>query len=223
MEASRRTRVKICCIGSVEEAWLAIRYGADALGLVSEMPSGPGVIDENLIRTIVRSVPAGVSTFLLTSKEDIKSIIEQQKRCHTNTIQICDRLTEGSYLDLKEALPGISIVQVIHVMGEESIEEAVSVSKNVDAILLDSGNQNLEVKELGGTGRTHDWKLSRKIRESLNVPIYLAGGLNPENITRAIEEVRPFGVDVCSGLRTNGALDEKKLSAYMDIIFGLYY
>jgi phosphoribosylanthranilate isomerase len=212
------TRVKICCISSVEEARLAINHGASALGLVSKMPSGPGVIEETLITEIAESVPPGVSTFLLTSKQNVEEIIHQQKRCRTNTIQLCDRLLIGSHKELKNALPGIKIVQVVHVVGEESIEEAIEVSENVDAILLDSGNQKLKIKELGGTGRTHDWDISKKIRESINVPLFLAGGLNPNNVVEAINIVKPYGVDICSGVRTNGNLDEEKLKLFFENI-----
>ncbi|MEK6303933.1 MAG: phosphoribosylanthranilate isomerase [Acidobacteriota bacterium] len=214
MKAAARPRVKICCISSVQEAWMAIRYGASALGLVSEMPSGPGVIPETLIAEIAAIVPPGVATFLLTSKQDATSIIAQQRRCGVNTIQICDRLEEGSYDELRDAMPGISLVQVVHVGGEESIDEAVLVSRWVNAILLDSGNQSLAVKELGGTGRAHDWNISRRIREQVDLPVFLAGGLKAENVREAVDEVRPFGVDLCSGVRTNGKLDEEKLAAF---------
>ena len=212
-------RVKICCIGSREEARLAVSHGASALGLVSEMPSGPGVIPDELIREIAAAVPPAVSSFLLTCKQDAASIIEQQRRARVNTIQICDRLETSSYLELRAALPGISIVQVVHVTGPESIGEAAAVAKHVDAILLDSGNQSLAVKELGGTGRTHDWALSRRIRESVSVPVFLAGGLRPANVAEAVSRVEPFGVDVCSGVRTDGRLDEAKLAEFFGNIY----
>ncbi len=209
-------RVKICCIASVSEAKLAIKYGASAIGLVSQMPSGPGPIPEELIEEIAVTIPPGISSFLLTSKQDVDSIIEQQRRTKVSAIQLVDRLLYGSYVDLKKALPGISIVQVIHVRGEESVEEAINVSQNVNAVLLDSGNQSLKVKELGGTGRVHNWEISKKIVESVDVPVFLAGGLKPENVHEAIKKVKPFGVDVCSGVRTNGNLDEKKLKAFFE-------
>ena len=195
---------------------MAIGHGASALGLVSEMPSGPGVISEQLIASITKSIPPAVSTFLLTSKQDIASIIAQQRRCRTNTIQICDRLETGTYDELREALPGIALVQVIHVCGEDSIEEAVLVAPHVDAILLDSGNQRLAVKELGGTGRAHDWTISRKIRDAVDKPIFLAGGLKPDNVREAIRTVEPFGIDICSGVRTEGMLDSRKLASLFD-------
>ena|SRR6202021_2751797 len=215
MNPTRTPRVKICCIASVEEAILAIECGASALGLVSHMPSGPGVISDEQIAEIAATVPPAIGTFLLTSSQSVREITEQQRFCRTNTIQICDHLTQGTHRDLKNALPGISIVQVVHVTGPESVEEAVRVAPRVDAILLDSGNQKLAVKELGGTGRTHDWTLSRAIRECIDVPLFLAGGLTPDNVSQAIDEVGPFGLDVCSGVRTDGKLDATKLQWFL--------
>lgn len=220
MKPTINPRIKICCIASIEEAWRAIDAGANAIGLVSAMPSGPGPIPEDLIAEIAAIVPPGVSSFLLTCLQDAATIIDQQRRLRVNTIQICDRLTGGSYREIHEALPGIKLVQVIHVTGPESVGEAISVASHVDAILLDSGNQSLAIKELGGTGRTHDWTLSRKIREAIDVPLFLAGGLNPSNVAAAIREVQPYGIDVCSGLRTEGALDPQKLSNFIRAIRG---
>jgi phosphoribosylanthranilate isomerase len=214
MKATEKPRVKVCCITSVEEAWLAIEHGASALGLVSAMPSGPGPIPEELIAEIAAKIPPGVSSFLLTCQQDADAIIDQQRRLRVNTIQICDRLPSGSYSRLREALPGVSLVQVVHVTGPEAVDEAIAIAPEVDAILLDSGNQSLPIKELGGTGRTHDWRLSRAIREAIDVPLFLAGGLKPENVSEAIREVRPFGIDVCSGLRIEGRLDPQKLKAF---------
>jgi len=207
-------RVKICCIASIDEARTAIAYGASALGFVSAMPSGPGVISEEKIEEIVATVPPPIATFLLTSKQDARSIIIQQKKCRTNTIQLCDRIDTRVYQQLREALSGIALVQVIHINGKDSIQEATAVAPFVDALLLDSGNQMSIVKELGGTGRVHDWTISKVIRGSVEIPIFLAGGLNGDNVARAISEVAPFGIDLCSGVRTNGALDGTKLARF---------
>ena len=215
MEATRRPRIKVCCIASLEDAWTAIRHGASALGLVSAMPSGPGVIPEDRIAAIAARVPPAVATFLLTSLQEAGAIVEQQRRLRTTTVQICDRLPAAAYAALRAALPGIGLVQVIHVTGRESVVEARDVAPFVDALLLDSGNQSLPVKELGGTGRRHDWGLSRQIREAVEAPIFLAGGLRPENVAEAIREVGPFGLDLCTGIRTEGALDESKLEAFV--------
>jgi phosphoribosylanthranilate isomerase len=214
MKPSLKPRIKVCCMASIDEARMAIEQGASAVGLVSAMPSGPGPVPEDLIAEIAATIPPGVSSFLLTCQQDPDAIIDQQKRLRVNTIQICDRLPAGSYERLREALPGVSLVQVVHVTGPESVEEAIAVAPEVNAVLLDSGNQSLPIKELGGTGRTHDWSLSRAIREAIDVPLFLAGGLKPENVAAAILAVQPFGIDVCSGLRTEGKLDPQKLAAF---------
>lgn len=209
-----KTRVKICCISSQQEAGLAIQMGASALGLVGHMPSGPGVIADDTIAAIARFVPPGVATFLLTSETAAPEIIRHQQRVRTNTIQIVDRVENGAYGNIRSALPAVKIVQVIHVLDETSVAEALQAAEHVDALLLDSGNPNLSVKELGGTGRVHNWQLSRKIREQSRVPVFLAGGLNPENARQAIETVEPFGLDLCSGVRTHGKLDPYKLENF---------
>lgn len=215
MKSPQAPRVKVCCIGSVDEAREAIAAGADAIGLVSAMPSGPGVISEELIRVIAATVPLPTATFLLTSCRRVAEIVAQHLRCGTNTIQLCDRLADGTLADLKAALPGVAIVQVVHVNGRESIDEAINVAPQADALLLDSGNQNLATKELGGTGRTHDWRLSAEIRRRVAVPVFLAGGLRADNVAEAIAQVEPWGVDVCSGVRSGDRLDPDKLRAFL--------
>jgi phosphoribosylanthranilate isomerase len=210
-----RTRIKICCISSIEEAKSAIESGADAIGLVAKMPSGPGPIPDDLIKLIAKSVPPLIGTFLLTSETSAPKIIKHHIKTQTNTIQIVDLLSTGTYSQIKEALPFVKIVQVIHVIDSKSVDLAVTISDQVDALLLDSGNPNLKIKELGGTGRVHNWTLSRQIRDNSKCPVILAGGLKPENVKQAIEEVKPFAIDVCSGVRTNGMLDRKKLSEFV--------
>lgn len=199
----------------MEEAKIAIECGASAIGLVARMPSGPGPIADELINEIAKTVPPPVATFMLTSETNVNEIIKHHHRTNTNTIQIVDALSEGSYAVLKAALPSVRIVQVIHVIDEGSVEEAIEISEKVDALLLDSGNPKLKVKELGGTGRVHNWNLSRQIVERSKCPVFLAGGLNPDNIIQAIEAVRPYAVDVCSGVRTDGNLDRKKVELFI--------
>jgi len=205
--------VKICCISSHEEAGLALDAGADILGLVSAMPSGPGVIGEELIASIAASVNA--QTFLLTSLCEPEAIIAQHGRCGTTAIQLCDALPPGSYARLRAALPRIRLVQVVHVTGEASYDEAMAAAREVDALLLDSGNPSLRVKELGGTGRVHDWSISRRICSDASVPVFLAGGLRPENVTEALALTGASGVDICSGVRTEGRLDREKLTRFI--------
>jgi phosphoribosylanthranilate isomerase len=212
MKSSARPRIKVCCIASVDEALTAIRAGASALGLVSAMPSGPGVIDEESIAEIVARLPAGAATFLLTAGTDAASIAAQQRRTGADTLQLVDRVPRRELARLRDALPDVQLVQVVHVQGPEALGEALDVAALVDVVLLDSGNPALPVKELGGTGRVHDWEVSRVIREALPIPVYLAGGLRPENVAEAVSRVGPFGLDVCSGVRTDGRLDPVKLT-----------
>jgi phosphoribosylanthranilate isomerase len=218
MNPTKYPRIKICCISSIEEAEIAINLGASALGLVGNMPSGPGVISDELIAKIVLTIPPPIASFLLTSETDAGKIIEHHKKVNSNTIQIVDKLETGTYGDIRKALPTVNLVQVIHVVDESSILEAIEISKHVDAILLDSGNPKLKVKELGGTGRVHNWELSKEIRERLDIPIFLAGGIGPHNVVDAIKTVEPFGIDLCNSVRTDGKLDAIKLTSLFEEI-----
>ena len=213
--AARVPRVKICCISSVREAAVAIAHGASALGLVSDMPSGPGVVSDALIAEIIATVPPPIGTFLLTSARAAEAIIAQQVRMRPTTLQLVDHLSADVHLALRDALPGITLVQVVHVEDEDSVDYALRAAPSVDALLLDSGRRKAPVKELGGTGRTHDWSLSRRIRDGAGKPVFLAGGLRAENVGDAIRAVAPFGLDLCTGVRTNDALDPVKLAAFM--------
>jgi phosphoribosylanthranilate isomerase len=215
MNPTLRPRVKVCCIANWTEARLAIDLGASALGLVSEMPSGPGVIPDDLIAEIAAAVPPPIATFLLTCERSASDIIAHHKRVRTTAIQMVDTPEGGTYERLRDGLPGVKLVQVVHVTGPESLYDALTRAPHVDALLLDSGRPDLAVRELGGTGRPHDWRISRQIRETVELPIFLAGGLRVDNVHDAIAEVEPFGLDVCSGVRTDGHLDRAKLAPFM--------
>jgi phosphoribosylanthranilate isomerase len=213
-----RTRVKICCIASEAEAAMAVSFGASAVGLVAAMPSGPGPIADDLIRRIAGSVPPPIATFLLTCATAGPAIVAHHRRTLTNTLQLVDEPEMGAVAMIRKELPDIKIVQVIHVRSEASIDEALAAAAQVDALLLDSGNPSLAIKELGGTGRVHDWRLSRRIVEQSPVPVFLAGGLNAANVREAVDRVRPFAVDLCGGVRSDGKLDPKKLAAFFQVI-----
>lgn len=192
---------------------MAVAAGADALGLVGRMPSGPGPIPDDLIAEIAAIVPPPVATFLLTCETDPDAIVDHVTRCRTNTVQLVDAVPVVAYRALRRAHPTVRIVQVIHVADADCLEEARAAAPHVDALLLDSGRPKLAVKELGGTGRVHDWALSARIVAGSLVPVFLAGGIGPDNVAAAIRIVRPFGIDLCSGSRTAGRLDPAKLSA----------
>jgi phosphoribosylanthranilate isomerase len=211
-------KVKICCIASEEEARMAIEAGASAIGLVARMPSGPGPIPDERILQIARSIPPPIASFMLTCETDSEAVVGHHLRTLTNTIQFVDAIGEGTYEKIRQAIPAVKLVQVVHVTGQGSVEEALRLSEFVDALLLDSGNPKAAVKELGGTGRTHDWRLSREIVEKSDIPVFLAGGLHAGNIRQALEQVAPYGVDLCSGVRTEGRLDPFKLEAFFKAV-----
>jgi len=212
MEPEARPRIKICCIMNVDEARIAVAAGASAVGLVGPMPGGPGVIPDTAIAAIARTVPPAVATFLLTSERTAEGIVAHHRRAPTAVIQIVDRPAGNIYAELRERLPGVKLVQVVHVTGPASADEAASLDGEVDALLLDSGRPGSV--ELGGTGRRHDWSISRRIRENSPLPVFLAGGLRPGIVREAIEVVGPFALDVCSGVRTDGRLDPLTLRAF---------
>ncbi len=208
--------VKVCCISSVEEARLALAAGANVLGLVGPMPTGPGILSHEAIATIVQAIPATATTWLLTSETTAKAIIQQHKLTKTTGIQLVTKLERGAHAQIRAALPDVQLTQVIHVIDETSIEEAKQFAPLVDYILLDSGNP--EKQELGGTGRVHNWTISRAIVATLDKPVFLAGGLKSENVRDAIEQVQPYGLDLCSGIRMDKKLDKQKLQAFMQTV-----
>ena len=211
--------IKICCIRSREEAQLAIAAGAAVLGLVSRMPSGPGVIDDELIADIVASVKPPTETFLLTARTQADNIAAQHQHVRASALQLVDHVPHEQLQRLRALCPGVKLVQVIHVLGDASIAEALAVAPLVDAVLLDSGNPTLTVKVLGGTGRTHDWGRSRRIRDAVwPLPLYLAGGLNADNVAEAIATVQPFGLDLCSSVRRDDRLDAGRLARFVDAV-----
>lgn len=211
--------VKICCIASVDEAQRAVAAGASALGLVSTMPSGPGVIDDATIAHIAAHTPPPADTFLLTARTRAQAIAEQHAAAGTTTLQLVDHVPHEELRQLRALRPGVRLVQVIHVLDEASVQEALGAAPWVDALLLDSGNPQLAVKQLGGTGRTHNWALSRRIRDAVHpLPLWLAGGLRADNVQEAVATVQPHGLDLCSSVRTAGALDDAKLAAFMQAV-----
>lgn len=218
MDPFSRPRIKVCCIASVEEAWVAVRHGASALGLVSPMPGvgGPGVIAMERVAEIAARVPPGVASVLLTPAQDAATVVEQQRLSRVNTVQLVHEVPLAELAKMREALPGIGIIQVIHVNGPAAVDEALAAARHAHALLLDSGNPKAPGTPLGGTGRVHDWEVSRRIREAAPVPVWLAGGLNPGNVAEAVRRVRPFGLDVCTGLRdAAGALLPDRLEAFV--------
>ena len=210
-----RTRIKICCIASIDEAQLAIAAGADALGLVAAMPSGPGPIPDARIAQIAAWTPPPVATFLLTSETTAQAIAEHVRATQPSTVQIVGHVDPDEVAELARLLPHVRRVQVIHVEGPEALALIPAYAPHVHAFLLDSGRPGALVPELGGTGRTHDWSVSARFVRASPRPVFLAGGLDDTNVADALRQVRPYGIDLCSRVRTDGKLDVMKLALLM--------
>jgi phosphoribosylanthranilate isomerase len=211
-------KVKICCIRSPEEAQLALSFGAAAVGLVSEMPAGPGELPDSMIREIVKSLPESTGTFLLTAVTDPDRLIEKARACAVNTLQLWDSLPPDGYTRLRSGLPGLSIVQAIHVIDHSAVEAAVSAARLADALVLDSSNPQVPFRWESQAGQTHDWDISREIVETVDCPVLLAGGLSPENIEFAVRTVQPYGIDVCTGVRSDDVLDRRKVTSLFEAL-----
>jgi phosphoribosylanthranilate isomerase len=210
----QKIHTKICCIQSIEEALLAIKHGADMLGFVSEMPSGPGIVEEAVIAEIIAHLSGGVTACLLTSKTTVTDIFAQTERCTPDALQLCVKLSDTTMRELRSALPETKLIPVVHVSDSGAVNEALAAQEFADAILLDSSTHKDGVPQLGGTGLVHDWNVSREIVEKTSVPVYLAGGIKASNVREAIEKVQPNGVDLCTGVRTDWKLDAGKLEEF---------
>ncbi|MBJ3775214.1 phosphoribosylanthranilate isomerase [Acuticoccus mangrovi] len=212
----RRTRLKVCCIRSEAEAAMAVAAGADAVGLVGEMPTGPGVIPDTDVREIAATVPAPISPWLLTAEDEADTILDHAERCAVTTVQLVRHIAPEVHDHLAERAPWLRRVQVIHVEGDDALDVVAAYGERPHTFLLDSGRPS--VAELGGTGRVHDWDVSARIVAAAPRPVFLAGGLNPGNVAEAIRTVRPFGLDLCSGIRRQNRLAEDLLTAFVGAI-----
>lgn len=209
--------MKVCCIQDEGELRLATEAGARFVGLVGAMPSGPGPIPDEAIARVAAAAPHDVTTVLLTSRTGAADIVAHVRGTGVRGVQIVRDVPAATRRAVRAALSGVVILQVVHVEGRSAVDEARRAAEGTDYLLLDSGRPAARVAELGGTGRTHDWSVSARIVEESDVPVLLAGGLRPDNVAAAIAAVRPWGVDVCSGLRDpGGRLDAGRLRAFME-------
>ncbi len=211
-------RVKVACIRNPEEARRAVSFGAAAIGMAAETAAGGPHLTQTEITEIVASIPKSIGTFLMTTRRSPVELAELARSAGVNTIQLWDVPEPEAYSHLRSAVPGISIVQSIPVVDEGAIEQAVQVSSRVDALLLDSAHRSVPVRWEEQHGRTHDWQVSRRIAEAVDVPVILSGGLTARNVADAIRAVRPYGVEVCTGVRTRGALDTTLLVQFFEVL-----
>ncbi|MEM7506915.1 MAG: phosphoribosylanthranilate isomerase [Pseudomonadota bacterium] len=211
-------KVKICCISSAEEASLARAAGADYLGLVGPMPSGPGTLELDEISAITARMSAEecACAVHLSAAEGAVELAAASRVTGARTLQIVRHVSVEVHRELALIAPDVTRWQVIHVEGTEAVEAISAYSPHVDGFLLDSGTPT--IGRLGGTGKVHDWSISRACVTATWRPVFLAGGLRPENVGEAIRAVRPHGVDICTGVRSDGMLDTQKLRRFLAAI-----
>jgi phosphoribosylanthranilate isomerase len=187
--------------------------GADILGLLAAMPSGPGPIRDDEIAAIAAGLPPHVLSLLLTAETTASAIADHVQRTGVKGVQIVSHIDPDEQARLARRLPDHERWQVVHVEDETALAMIPAHGPHVTGFLLDSGRPSQ--RELGGTGRVHDWAISAAFVAASPVPVFLAGGLNPGNAAEAVARVRPAGLDVCSGLRVDGRLDAGLASAFV--------
>jgi len=208
--------VKICGIRRQEDALIATELGADAIGLlVGQKHNSPDFVSATVARDIFRALPPSVDAVLVTHVEDVDELERLLQESEITTIQLHSEIAPSSVERLRHRLPHLKIFKSVNIISADSVAYPEAFKKLVDGFVLDS--INLATSQVGGTGKTHDWSVSRQIvMRYPEVPIILAGGLNSENVRSAIERVRPFGVDVNSGTKAaDGFKDPRKIEAFI--------
>jgi phosphoribosylanthranilate isomerase len=213
-----RTRIKVCCIASAEEARLAIEVGADALGFVAAGPGSPRTVADEFIADTAAAAPPPIATFLLTAEQTAAGIADHVRRTRTTAVQILNHIHPDEAERLAAIAPFVRRVQVIHVEGPEALDLIPTYAPHVHAFLLDSGRPYASSPVFGGTGQAHDWDVSAAFVRASQRPVFLAGGLSAANAAQAIRQVRPFGLDLCSGVRSDGRLDVRKLTDFISAV-----
>lgn len=204
-------RIKICCIADLPEAELAGRAGADFLGFVGPMPDGPGILTHDAMRAVVARFSPPPEPVLLTSAPTAEGIVADAAAVGVTTVQVVRHIAPAEAAKLAQT--SLTVLQVVHVEGPDAIDLISVYAPHCDAFLLDSGRPSKG--SLGGTGRVHDWAVSTAFVARSPRPVFLAGGLTPENVAEAVQRVRPDGLDVCSGLRVDGRLMPNRLAEFV--------
>lgn len=200
------TRVKICGITTREDLDIAVEAGADAVGFIADVPTDtPREIPATRAVELARAAPPFVTTVLVTMAERPEATVDLASRVQPDVVQIHGDLSPGDLAFLSAKIHGDVIKAV-------SPEDAAKYDTVADALLIDS----LDESGAGGTGETHDWDRAAELVESLDSPVVLAGGLTPENVAEAVRRVKPFAVDVASGVEVDpGRKDSEAVSAFV--------
>jgi phosphoribosylanthranilate isomerase len=203
------TRAKICGIRDAGARDVAVAAGADAVGFVVEISRSKRSIDRGEARGLIQGLPPFVSSVIVVEPQSAAEAANLALDTGADVIQINDSLSFEDMATLKNMVPARLVATVPASPG--GLNHARQMTRVADALLIDS----FEGGKLGGTGTVHDWNLSSDLVRNVDVPLILAGGLDPENVAEAIEKVRPYAVDVSSGVETDGAKDPEKIKAFL--------
>lgn len=205
-------KVKICGIARIEDALDCTRLGADAIGVIAEVPvDTPRKVSVDEARRIFDALPDATERFLVIMPQNLKEAIDLYESADPDVIQLHSKEPLSFVEALKGELP-CKLAKTIHVQGHSSIEKALENSRYCDYLLLDTPS-----KVGGGSGRTHDWAISKMLVERVNVPVIMSGGLNPLNIVDAINTIKPAYVDASSGVESRpGVKDPKKVKLFIE-------
>ena len=209
-------RVQIAGVSSLEEALAIERLGADALGFTVRLPTGVhDGLTEAKARSIIAALPPFVSSVAITYVDNANEAVALCRYLGATVLQLHGKFPTGDLRLIRAALPHIKLIRAVHVTGPEALVQARSLQRSVDALILDTYDP--ATGRGGATGKTHDWKLSRQIVESIRAPVILAGGLTPDNVAEAIRQVRPWAVDVHTGIENaDGSRNLKKIRAFVE-------
>ncbi len=204
--------IKVCGIQNINEANGAIEAGANTIGMLTGVPEYvEDKISPETAKKIVVSLPRGIRTVMVTHLLEVSKIVEIAEYTGISALQIHNDLSTEGMKSLREYVPNLELIKTIHVLDESAIEDAKVYESFSDIILLDTKAG----ERIGGTGKTHDWNISKRIVEEVGIPVILAGGLNPRNINEAISKVKPAGIDANSGLENkDGSKDFDKIRIF---------
>ncbi len=206
-----KVKVKICGITSNEDLVTAIEAGADAVGFVVNVSSSPRNLTIEKAERLMRNTPVFVKNVVVTVPKRLGELVEIYERLRPDILQIHGHNLSDSVI--REKLANTRLIRAIQVKSVHAVDEAVKTANTFDAVLLDT----FVPDKFGGTGEVHDWELSKHIRLKVHPkPLILAGGLNPENVQDAVRVVKPYAVDVSSGVESQpGIKDSKKVFEFI--------
>ena len=209
----RKVRVKICGITRKEDLAVAVDAGADAVGFLVGVPTSPRNLTLERAKMLLDLVPVFVDSVIVTAPETVEDIVEICETLKPSVIQIHGKKNFVAS-QVRKKVKNTCLVKTVYVKPDILKEENIEELKQFDAVLLDSFTKN----QYGGTGKTHDWTVSKQIKEAVApVPVILAGGLKPENVKEAILAVNPYAVDVASGVEASpGIKDHNKIHAFVE-------